>query len=275
MCNPFRFQLSAISYLPRTPEGRRPGARLSLRFREAHSLAANAAPRSPGRLSASIGNPTDRTISLPLSLCFVAGFLLDARAAGRQIARVEAHLAQRAFTAMNRLIDQLMQSLRRIGRGRHEVHPGSKANLAVDDREQGMRLRTELDDAPSSLGQRLAPMAQPAGPKSGRTRKAVLSKARRNAAPQNAMTFWGLAPVVSTDKSGDPAALAPASVLAGSSLLHHEPALASVKLDPPSGVLGGAIPFAATEEVAGQPSLLEPAPKLSPEEDQTGRPCWP
>ena len=176
---------------------------------------------------------------------------------------------------MNRLLDQLKQGLRRIGRGRSEVPTGQPADLAADDREQGTRLRTELDDAPSSLERRLAQAALPTGPQSGRTRKAVLSKARRTAAAQNAVTFWGLAPVALTDKSGDPAAPAPASILAGSSLLQPSPTVASVQRDPPSGLLGGAIAPAATQEVTGPPSLLDPAPKLSPDEDRTDRPFWP
>jgi hypothetical protein len=176
---------------------------------------------------------------------------------------------------MNRLLDRLKQGLRRIGRGRNEVHPGPLFDPAAKDDDQGTRLRTELDDAPSSLNKRLAPAAPATTLQTGRTRKAILSKARRTGAPQNAMTFWGMTPVALTDDSSDPTPLVPASMLSGSSQLQRSPSVADVQRASPSGLLGGAIPFAETQEVAGQPSLLEPAPKLAPEEDRIDRPFWP
>ena len=132
---------------------------------------------------------------------------------------------------MNRLLDQLKQGLRRIGRGRLEVPGGVPTGSPGNDRGQDTRLRTELDDAPSSLDKRLTPTTPPAGPQSGRTRKAILSKARRTAPSQNALSFWGLAPVSSADKSGDLATIAPASMLAGSSLLQPSTAAAGARRD--------------------------------------------
>jgi len=176
---------------------------------------------------------------------------------------------------MNRLLDQLKQGLRRIGRGRLDAPGGVPTAGPLNDRGHDARPRTGLDDAPSSLDKRLAPTAPPPGPQSGRTRKAILSKARRTVASQNALSFWGLAPGSSADESGDPAALAPASVLAGSSLLQPSTVTAGPRRDRPSNLLGGAIPFCALQEVAGPQALLEPAPPLSPEDDRTDRPSWP
>ena len=48
---------------------------------------------------------------------------------------------------MNRLLDQLKQGLRRIGRGRLEVPGGVPTVSPVNDSAQETRLRTELDDA--------------------------------------------------------------------------------------------------------------------------------
>lgn len=146
---------------------------------------------------------------------------------------------------MNRLLDHLKQGLHRIGRGRLDVPGGIPTAGPVNDRGHDIRLRTELDDAPSSLNKRLAPTGPPTGPQTGRTRKAILSKARRTLASQNALSFWGLGPVSSADKSGDSATLAPASVLAGSSLLQPSTAAAGPRRDRPSDLLGGAIPFGA------------------------------
>jgi hypothetical protein len=53
--------------------------------------------------------------------------------------------------------------LRRIGRGRLEVPGGVPTVSQVNDWGQATRLRTELDDAPSSLDKRLTPTAPPSG----------------------------------------------------------------------------------------------------------------
>jgi len=176
---------------------------------------------------------------------------------------------------MNRLLDQLKQSLRRIGRGRLEVPGGVPTGNPANDRGQDTRLRTELDAAPSCLDKRLAPTAPPTGPQSGRTRKAILSKARRTAASQNALSFWGSAPVPPADNSGDLATLAPASMLAGSLLLQPSTAAAGARRDRPLGLLGAATSFGERQEVAAPQALLEPAPPLSREDDATDRPTWP
>ena len=207
--------------------------------------------------------------------CFVAGFLLYPTAAQRQIGCLEVDDTGRVTCRMNRLLDQLKQGLRRIGRGRLEVPHGVPTDSPVNDRGDDTRLRTELDDAPSSLGKRLTPTTPPAGPQSGRTRKAVLSKARRTAPTQNALSFWGLAPVASADESGHPATLAPASVLVGSSLLQPSTAADGARRSRPLGLLGTAIPFGELQEVAAPQALLEPAPPLSREDDATDRPTWP
>ena len=176
---------------------------------------------------------------------------------------------------MNRLLDQLKQGLRRIGRGRLEVPGGVPTVSQVNDWGQATRLRTELDDAPSSLEKRLTPTTPPAGPQSGRTRKATLSKARRTARTQNALSFWGLAPVSSADKSRDLATLAPASMLAGSSLLQPSTAATGARRGRPLGLLGTAIPFGELQEVAVPQPLLEPAPPLSGKDDAADGPTWP
>ena len=205
----------------------------------------------------------------------MAGFLLYPTAAHRQIGCLEADDTQWVTSSMIRLFDQLKQGLRRIGRGRLEVPGGVPTVSQVNDRGQATRLRTELDDAPSSLEKRLTPTTPPAGPQSCRTRKAVLSKARRTAPTQNALGFWGLAPVASADESGHPATLAPASVFAGSALLQPSTAAAGARRDRPLGLLGAAIPFGERQEVAAPQALLEPAPPLSREDDVTDRPTWP
>jgi hypothetical protein len=205
----------------------------------------------------------------------VAGFLLYLTAAHRQIGCLEADDTGWVTCRMNRLLDQLKQGLRRIGRGRLEVPGGVPTVGPVNDSGQETGLRTELDDAPSSLDKRLAPTTPPAGPPSGRTRKATLSKARRTARTQNALSFWGLAPVSSADKSGDLAKIAPASMLAGSSLLQPSTAAAGARRDRPLGLLGAATSFDERQEVAAPQALLEPAPPLSREDDATDRPTWP
>ena len=176
---------------------------------------------------------------------------------------------------MNRLLDQLKQGLRGIGRGRLEKPGGVPTGSPGNDRGQDTRLRTELDDAPSSLEKRLTPTTPPAGPQSCRTRKAVLSKARRTAPTQNALSFWGLAPVASADESGHPATLAPASVLVGSSLLQPSTAADGARRSRPLGLLGTAIPFGELQEVAVPQPLLEPAPPLSGKDDAADGPTWP
>jgi len=205
----------------------------------------------------------------------VAGFLLYPTAAHRQIGCLEADDTQWVTSRMIRLLDQLKQGLRRLGRGRLEVPGGVPTVSQVNDWGQATRLRTELDDAPSSLEKRLTPTTPPAGPQSGRTRKAILSKARRTAPSQNALSFWGLAPVSSADKSADPSSLAPASMLAGSSLLQPSTAAAGARRDRPLGLLGAATSFDERQEVAAPQALLEPAPPLSREDDATDRPTWP
>ena len=205
--------------------------------------------------------------------CFVAGFLLYPTAAQRQIGCLEVDDTGRVTCRMNRLLDQLKQGLRRIGRGRLEVPHGVPTDSPVNNRGHDTRLRTELDDAPSSLEKRLTPTTPPAGPQSGRTRKAILSKARRTAPSQNALSFWGLAPVSSADKSADPSSLAPASMLAGSSLLQPSTAAAGARRDRPLGLLGAAIPFGERQEVAAPQALLEPAPPLLRDDDATDRPA--
>lgn len=210
-----------------------------------------------------------------LSRWFVAGFPPYPTAAHQQIGCLEPDDARWVISRMNRLFDQLKQGLRRVGRGRLDLPGGVPTAGTVNDRGHDTRLRTELDGAPSSLDERLAPTAPPTGPQSGRTRKAILSKACRTAASQNALSFWGLASVSSADKSGDPATLAPASVLAGSSLLQPSTVAADARRDRPSDLLVGAIPFGASQAVAGQQALLEPAPRLSPEDDSRDRPSCP
>ena len=205
----------------------------------------------------------------------MAGFLLYPTAVHRQIECLQEDDARWVTCRMNRLLDQLKQSLRRIGRGRLEVRGGVPTGSSGNDRGQDTRLRTELDDAPSCLDKRLAPTAPPTGPQSGRTRKAILSKARRTAPSQNALSFWGLAPVSSADKSGDLATIAPASMLAGSSLLQPSTAAAGARRDRPLGLLGAATSFGELQEVAVPQPLLEPAPPLSREDDATDRPTWP
>jgi hypothetical protein len=175
--------------------------------------------------------------------------------------------------AMNRLLDLLKQVLRSTGRGRDDQHPAPAADrTAKDGGDPGTRLRTELDGAPSALARRLAPAATPNVTVSRGTRPAILSKGRRTAVAAKPVTsFWAMAPLPLADASGDPAPLAAAPVLSGASVLQAAPTVADEWRDLPSGLSGGATTHDATQAVTGPRLVLEPAPKLSPDEDRSDR----
>lgn len=203
----------------------------------------------------------------PLRPCSSVGFLLDLAARPRQIGRVNHYHARRAAGSMNKLLERLKQGLRSIGRGHSDGHDVSRGNHAVNDRERDTRLRTELDDAPSSLDKRSAPSA----PSTGCTRKAVLSNARRTSGPQNAMTLWGPAPTSRTSLFDDSGASAPATVLSGSTLVPRPPPADAGPRRSPLGLLEGAFPFSTSAEAAKAPSPTEMANPFTSDDDRIDR----
>jgi hypothetical protein len=178
---------------------------------------------------------------------------------------------------MNRLLDLLKQGLRSTGRGRDDEPPAPAADrTAKDGGDPGTRLRTELEGAPSPLARRLAPAATPNVIVSRGTRPAVLSQAPRGAVAAKPVTpFWGMAPLPLADTSGDPAPLGPAPVFSGASVLQAAPTVTDEWRDMPSGLSSGATLLGTTQAATGPRLVLDPAPKLSPDEDRTDRPFRP
>lgn len=207
----------------------------------------------------------------PLRLCLSAGFLLDLAARRRQIGCVHHYHARRAAGSMNKLLERLKQGLRSIGRGHSDGHDVSRANHAGNDGERDTRLRTELDDAPSSLDKRPAPTAPSPSLSTSRTRKAVLSKARRTSGPQNAMTIWGPAPTSPTSPFDDSGASAPAPLLTGSTFVPLPPPAKAGPRRSPLGLLEGAVPFGASAEAAKASSPLDAATPFTPDDDGIDR----
>lgn len=210
----------------------------------------------------------------PLRPCISAGFLLDLAARRRQIGCVDHYHARRAAGSMNKLLERLKQGLRSIGRGRSDGHDVSRASHAGNDGERDTRLRTELDDVPSSLDKRPAPTAPSPNLSTSRTRRAVLSKARRTSGPQNAMTIWGPAPTSPTSLFDDSGASAPAPLLTGSTF---EPLPPPAKAGPrrsPLELLEGAVPFGTSgtsAEAAKASSPLDAASPFTPDDDGIDR----
>lgn len=201
-----------------------------------------------------------------------AGFALDVRARRRQIGRVDHSHARWAADSMNRLLERLKQGLRSIGRGTSDGHDVSKANHALNDRELDTRLRTELDDAPSSLDKRPPPSEPSPSPSSSRTRKAVLSKARRATGTPNAPSIWGLAPTSRTGVLEGDGLPAPALPLTGSTFPPLAPSAKSEPRRSPSGLLEGAIAFGSSLEPANPPSPPDTAHPFPPDDDRPDRP---
>jgi hypothetical protein len=199
--------------------------------------------------------------------CFSAGFLLDLAARCRQIGCVDRYHARQAAGSMNKLLERLKQGLRSIGRGHSDGHDVSRANHAGNDGERDTRLRTELDDAPSSLDKRPAPTAPSPSLSTSRTRKAVLSKARRTSGPQNAMTIWGPAPTSPTSLFDDSGASASAPLLTGSTCVPLPPPAKAGPRRSPLDLLEGAVPFGASAEAAKASSPLHAANPFTPDDD--------
>lgn len=209
----------------------------------------------------------------PLRPCLSAGFLLDLAARLRQIGCVDHYHARRAAGSMNKLLERLKQGLRSIGRGHSDGRDVLRANHAGSD-ERDTRLRTELDDAPSSLDKRPAPTAPSPSLSTSRTRKAVLSKARRTSGPQNAMTIWGPAPTSPTSLFDDSAASAPAPLLTGSTFVPLPPPAKAGPRRSPLELLEGAVPFATSgtsAEAAKASSPLDAASPFTPDDDGIDR----
>lgn len=207
----------------------------------------------------------------PLRPSLSAGFLLDLAARRRQIGCVDHCHARRAAGSMNTLLERLKQGLRSIGRGHSDGHDVSRANHAVSHRERDTRLRTELDDAPSSLDKRPAPTAPSPSLSTSRTRKAVLSKARRTSGPQNAMTIWGPAPTSPTSLFDDSGASAPAPLLTGSTFVPLPPPVTAGPRRSPLGLFEGAVPFSTSVEAAKASSPLDTANPFTPDDDPIDR----
>lgn len=206
----------------------------------------------------------------PLRPCSSVGFLLDLAPMRRQIGCVDDYNASRTAGSMNKLLERLKQGLRSIGRGHSDGHDVSRANHAVSDRERDTRLRTELDDAPSSLDRRPAPSVPSPSLSTSRSRKAVLSKARRTW-PQNAMTIWGLAPTSRTSLFDDSGASAPAPVMTGSTFAPLPlPANAGPRRSPLE-LLDDAIPFDESPDAAHAPSPANAAHPFTPDDNRIDR----
>lgn len=135
---------------------------------------------------------------------------------------------------MNSLLDRLKRGLRELGH-----NPRDQARTQIDrggDRRDGdaaPQRRSESDAASRKPGaehpQRpdaKLPAQQPApAPASTRLKKAVLSKARRSAAPRQAATIWGVGPTASPQGNswlGAPAGDQPA-LLTGANLAGADP----------------------------------------------------
>jgi len=172
----------------------------------------------------------------------------------RQIGCVDHYNARRAAGSMNKLLERLKQGLRSIGRGHSDGHDVSRANHAVSDRERDTRLRTELDDARSSLDKRPAPSVPSPSLSTSRTRKAVLSKALRTSGLQNAMIIWGPAPTSRSSLFHDSEASAPARALTGSTFVPVPPPATAEPHRSPFGLLDGAIPLDTSADTAHVPS---------------------
>lgn len=94
---------------------------------------------------------------------------------------------------MGKLLERIKRGLRSLGGAQQ------RGARSVDEEPRpvptGQRLRTELDGAgPSELERRLLRQERALPPGSTRQRKANLSKARRAAPGENALSVWGLGP---------------------------------------------------------------------------------
>jgi len=207
----------------------------------------------------------------PLRPCLSAGFLLDLAARRRQIGSVHHYHARRAAGSMNKLLERLKQGLRSIGRGHSYGRDVSRPNHAGNDGGRDTRLRTELDDAPSPLDKRPAPTAPSPNLSTSRTRKAVLSKARRTSGPQNAMTIWGPAPTSPASLFDDSRASAPAPLLTGSTFVPLPPPAKAGPRRSPLGLFEVAVPFGASAAAAKASSPLDAANPFTPDDDGIDR----
>lgn len=211
-------------------------------------------------------------VATSLRLSLSAGFALDVRDRRRQIGRVDHSHARWAADSMNRLLQRLKQGLRSIGRGPSHGHDVSKASHALKDRELDTRLRTELDDAPSSLDKRQPPSGPSPKPSTSRARMAVLSKARRATGTPNAPCIWGLAPTSRTGFFDGAEAPAPALPLTGSTFAPPAPPAKAEPRRSTSVLLDGAIAFGSSLEPASPPSPPDTAHPIPPDDDRPDRP---
>jgi hypothetical protein len=211
-------------------------------------------------------------VAAPLRPSLSAGFALDLRVRRRQIGRVDHSHARWAADSMNRLLERLKQGLRSIGRGTSYGHDVSKASHALNDRDLDTRLRTELDDAPSSLDKRPPPSGPSPRPSTSRARMAVLSKAHRAIGTPNAPSIWGLAPTSRAAVFDGGEGPAPALPLTGSAFA---PPVPPAKAEPHrsiSSLLDGAIEFGSSLEPANPPSPPDTAHPFPPDDDRPDRP---
>lgn len=208
---------------------------------------------------------------------------------------------------MKSLLDRLKRGLRELGQNPRD-HARTQIDRAGDrrDGDAAPQRRSENEAAsqtpgnghPQQPGDKLPPQ-QPAPPSSTRLKKAVLSKARRSAAPRQATTIWGAGPTASSQANswlGAPAGDQQPALLTGANLAGVDPdPKASPNVAPASshgGFFGGAAhhsapvhdhalwsppataasspppPFGAAP-VEGQPppSLLDGAPSFGRSDD--------
>lgn len=134
---------------------------------------------------------------------------------------------------MNSLLERLKRGLRDLGQtARDQARTQVDRGADRRDGDAGPQRRSETDAPPGSPGADGAnakpqngklPAQQPApAAASTRLKKAVLSKARRGAAPRHAGTIWGASPGASTTGTswlgGAQAAEQPAGLLTGANL---------------------------------------------------------
>lgn len=173
---------------------------------------------------------------------------------------------------MGKLLERLKQGLRNVGRAQAALQVRAQTDLDVGTREPGARQRTELDNTRTPSVRGKVPPAQPPVSQSARTRKATLSRARRAANPQSALSIWGTPAAPRTSLFDNAASTEPSPFFSGSTI-GSEPARPrpSAQLSPVT-FLQGAAPLGPATDVARPTTHLDAAAPLTPDDDRPERP---